>query len=638
MADGGAQITINDDLTVSEPKRRFDNRDWAYIAEYVTNEAESRKQKRRDLERQWAEIDRQVAMIPDVSHKKLPNGSLDVRKMWMSEMELPLQAQALEVLTADGRRMMFPDSGSWFRAHAEVTDQYLARVDFSSLILGDQNDVPSKISQDNADKLVEGFLLHLFDQYDLAGRMDRINAEAFRYGMGIGRLRMESKTVFLDEARGVRSVTQRLPVLVPVSVKNVYLDTPMPSMHSAQVLGDQIICEDWMSLANLAIAASRGSTNPYDDDGGWMPQNLRGIVPDDEGNVRLLEMEGDIVVPRKSVRSFVLPGTIVTVAVGATGADGSVSRAVIRCRYRKYPFSSYLLFPYHYEAAGDAYPTSPLMKGRTVQIMAVQALNRALDAAALKNSPPVSYDGSDMKFAQSGGPIIHPYAQWATIDGVKVNAEVGGDPSAMIAMMTTAVNLYAELTGILPSRLGAQTVSHTTAFAKNAELSQGAVRTVDYVNTCGANPLTGLLDHAYIMARDALKDAGKLGFYIEAYGGFVEVSMDQMPDAVSFEWFGAGGPAEDQQKRQQKLSALALAMQMDQIGAAFGKPPTIDIASAQREVLREGGWTDVDAITSSAQPAGGAPAAPGVPGTPGGAFTAVPAALQDIAGRFAGRG
>jgi hypothetical protein len=70
-------------------------------------------------------------MVPDVSHKKLPNGQVDANKMWMAEMELPLQAQALEVLTADARRMMFPDSGPWFRAHAQVTDDYLSRRSIS---------------------------------------------------------------------------------------------------------------------------------------------------------------------------------------------------------------------------------------------------------------------------------------------------------------------------------------------------------------------------------------------------------------------------------------------------------------------------------------------------------------------------
>lgn len=627
-----ALIEIDSDQNVSAPKRRFDARDWAYIAEYVQNEAESRKRNRSDIERQWAEIDRQVAMIPDVSHKKLPNGQDDIRKMWMAEMELPLQAQALEVLTADARRMMFPDSGPWFKAHAEVTDAYLRKVDFQALIKGDENEVPSKIDQDNADKLVEGFLISNFAQYDLAGRMDRINAESFRYGMGIGRLRMETKNVYISEARGVMKVTQRVPVLVPVSVKQVLLDTPMPSMHSAQVLGEQIICEDWMALANLAIAAARGGTDPDDEDGGWMPQNLKGLEPDKNNNVRLLEMEGDIVVPRKTTRSFVLPGAIVTVAVGGTKSDGTVSRAVVRCRFRKYPFSSYLLFPYHYESANDAYPTSPLMKGRTVQIGAVQALNRALDAAAIKNSPPVGYDKSNMEFAQGGGPLIHPYALWGTIDPVKVYTEIGGDPTALAAMMSTFINLYAELTGILPGRLGAQTVSHTTAFAKDAELQRGAVRTVDYVNQTGSAPLTNLLDRGYQMARDALKPGEKISFFIDAYGGYVELTREQLPERANFDWFGAGGPAETQQKRQQKLSSLALAVQMDQVGAAFGKQPTIDIASAQREVLRDGGWTDVDAITSAGKPAAGPAAAPGVPGAAGGGVPATAAALQGIAG------
>lgn len=623
-------IEIDDDGK-EQAKRRFDARDWDYIAEWIIAEYETRKRKRGDLERQWAEIDRQVAMVPDIQHKKLPDGRIDTKRMWMAEMELPLQAQALEVLTADARRMMFPDSGAFFRAHAETTDEYLRRVDFKALVMGDENDVPSQITQDNADKLVEGFLSHIFGQYDLASRMDRINAEAFRYGMGVGRGRMETANVYIHEARGVRKESRRLPVLVPVSIKNLYLDTPMPSMHSAQVLGDAPIAEDFIRLENLQIAASRGANDPYDEDGGWMPQNARKLVADDNGFVRVLEMEGDIVVPRKTVRSVVIPGAIVTVVLGAAGADGKATRCVIRFRYRSRPFSSYLLFPYHYESAGDAYPTSPLMKGRTVQIAAVQACNRVLDAAALKNSPPVGYDKSQIEFASQGGPVIHPFAQWATIDEIKVYTEVGGDPAALQAMMSMFINLYSELTGILPSRLGAQTVSHTTAFAKDAELQRGAVRTVDYVRQIGDGAMTRWLDMAYRMGREAL-GAEKISFYIAAYGGFVAVEKTHLPDAATFEWFGAGGPAEEQAKKQAKLASLSLAMQMDQVAAAFGAPPSVDVPSAIREVIREGGWTDVDAIIRSPGVASGAPPAPALPAPAGGAPGALPVALQAIQG------
>jgi hypothetical protein len=595
-----ADVKQIDDEGEVKPKRRFDARDWDYIAEFVIDEYEKRKNKRKDRERCWAEIDRQIEMKPDTEFKYvIKNGTrvLDQNKAWMAEMELPLQAQALEVLTADARRMMFPDSGPWFTAHAEMTDEYLREVDFQSLIKGDESEVPSLINQDNADKLTEGYLLHLFGQSDLQTRIDRINAESFKYGMGVGRGRMETKSVFIHEARGVVKETQKIPVLVPCSIKNLYLDDIQSSMHSSQVLGEAHIARDYMKLENLKLAAAKGSTDPDDEDGGWMPQNLRKIEPDDNGYVTVLEMEGDIIVPRKTTRSMILPGAIVTVILGGKESGGDASRGVVRFRFRKYPFSSYLLFPYHYEGAEDQYPTSPLMKGRPVQITATHALNRLMDSAMLKNSPPVSYDRTDMHFAQQGGPAIYPMAQWASSDpgAIKAHTELGGDPGTLASVFSMSVNMYAELTGVLPARLGAQTNSHTTAFAKDAELQRGAVRTVDYVRQSGQGPLTRWLDMAYCMGREAIGSAG-VSFFISAYGGFVEVTKNQLPKTAVFEWFGSGGPAEEVQKRQMRIQSLGTAAQMEQLGVQMGKQPRLDIDAAMAQVLREGGWTDVDAV------------------------------------------
>jgi hypothetical protein len=89
--------------------RRFDARDFDTITDYVCDEYASRQSKRGNTEKHWKEIDRQVSMEPDTLYKKLPNGEIDATKNWMSEVELPLQAQALEVLTADARRFMKPD-------------------------------------------------------------------------------------------------------------------------------------------------------------------------------------------------------------------------------------------------------------------------------------------------------------------------------------------------------------------------------------------------------------------------------------------------------------------------------------------------------------------------------------------------
>ena len=40
----------------------FDDGDWSAIAEYAVGEKRRRKSDRRDLEKQWEEIDRQLAM------------------------------------------------------------------------------------------------------------------------------------------------------------------------------------------------------------------------------------------------------------------------------------------------------------------------------------------------------------------------------------------------------------------------------------------------------------------------------------------------------------------------------------------------------------------------------------------------
>jgi hypothetical protein len=84
-------------------KKRFDQGDFTHIASQVIDDYHTRKRKREDREKAWKDIDRQIAMEPELAFKKLKNnnGKIDKKSAWMAETELPLQAQALEVLTAD---------------------------------------------------------------------------------------------------------------------------------------------------------------------------------------------------------------------------------------------------------------------------------------------------------------------------------------------------------------------------------------------------------------------------------------------------------------------------------------------------------------------------------------------------------
>lgn len=574
-------------------KKRFDQRDWDYIAEFAKDTLEKRKRERSEHEKIWKDIDRQVRMEPEVTHKLDTSGRPDPNKNWLPEVELPLQAQTLEVLVSDARRMMFPPSGSWYEPHAALTDKYLDRVDFSALLAGDENEVPSQINQDNADKLIQGVLDHFHRQYDFFGNIDQINAQAFTYGVGVGRVRKVKKQVFLNTAKGIVKQNQVIPVIFPRSIRNTYLDNSAHHlMNEGHIVGPMVLFEKTIRHEDLVMAANKGSTDPKNPDGGWMPKQLARVEPDKNGDVQLIELEGDIIVPRKTTSSIYIPNAIATVAVGK-------NCRTVRFRFRDLPYSSYILFPYHKESLESAYATSPLMKGWPIQKAAVDALSRVVESSALQNQPPIGYDRDDMQFAQSGGPRVFPGAQWGTTSDINVYDEIGGDPSALFNVYAGYLQQYSDVTGINAPRLGAQTNSHTTAYAKEAELQRGTIRTVDYVRSTLKGPMTQFLSMEYSMGRDLVDETM---LYIDAYNGFVNVSKDSLPDEAVFEVHGSGGPAEEQAKQQQRMESLQMALQMDQVNVQLGGQPTIDLSKMIEQTLREGKWTDVDAFIRTEAP------------------------------------
>jgi len=584
-------------------KRRITKDDWQFIADFVMEEHDRRKQNRKDLERHWDDIDRQIRMAPDETHKMdAKRRKMDPNKAWMASVEPPFQAQTLEVLTADVRRMQSPDAGPWFAPHAALTDEYLRNVDFQSLITGDENDVPSVISQDNADKLVEGFCSHLMAQYDFWGNMDLINTEALKYGVGIGRARMVTKNVFINTSRGVVKDTVKLPVLFPRSIRQTYLDDSAHNLaNEGLMVGPAQTSERPIRFVDLVESALKGSKDPNDPDGGWMVGGLKDVDGGDDGHIRLIEYEGDLIIPRKTTRSLFIPGAIVTVMVGKSGER--VVRSVVRFRVRQFPFTSYVEFAYHREDQGDIYPTSPLLKGRPLQIAIADALNKLMDAGALKNQPPIGYDKDNPFYQTEGGPRLFPGAQNPTTDDIQV-MDIG-DPQTMLAVYVQMVNLYYDVTGVNQPRLGAQTKSHTTAFAKDAEINRGVVRTVDYVRSTNKGPMARWLDMMYTMGREF---SGERTFYIDAYGGFVTIEQQHLPELVRFDVFGAGGPEEAAQKRDAKLIAAQQAIALDNMLVQTGQQPNLNVSAIQRQILLEGGWTDVDQVIESGSQDAGAPA------------------------------
>jgi hypothetical protein len=592
-------------------ENKFTKKDFDKLSDQINDDFATRKRKRKDLETQWEDIDRQLSMTPDCGHKMNANGQPDNKKSWMPEMELPLQAQTLEILTADAARMQFPDSGPWFAAHALQTDEYLERVDFSSLIAGDENDVPTNITQDNIDKLAKGAITFWENQYGFGENIDSINAEAFKYGVGIGRARLVNKQTYSSTAKGLIKLKQKIPVLVPRSIKNTYLDDSKHHlMNEGVMIGESVIFEKTQRIEDLVLAARNGTSNPDDENGGWMTKNIAKLKPNKHNEITLLEYEGDVVLSRSSKDSVYSPNTIVTVA------SGEGTREIVRIRYSKYSVNSYIPFHYHSEHLDSAYATSPLMKGRPIQIAAVDALNKMIMAGALNVLPPIRWDKDDPELALSGGPNIFPGAQWGS--ATKIDVMQIGNPAALMQLYMGLLQQYANVTGVNAPRLGAQTVSHTTAFAKEAEMSRGTVRTVDYVRATLNGPLEKWLSMAYEMGRSELKETS---VFIPEYGGFAKISKENLPETVVFEAHGSGGPAEEGAKKQQRLQALQFAMQVDAQAKQMGMDTGLDMSKIVNEILREGGWTDIDIFY-------GEPPAPGEQGLQSpGLITGEPSAL-----------
>jgi hypothetical protein len=282
------------------------------------------------------------------------------------------------------------------------------------------------------------------------------------------------------------------------------------------------------------------------------------------------------------------------VLTAATAKDGK-NPAFGLIRQQPGDGSTYVIFNYHMENTQQRNGTSPLLKGMPIDRIMAQTMNDLIASGKLKILPPVGYSSDEPAFAGTGGPVIEPGALWETTDGVTVHVDVGGDPATFFNIFSGMNSLYNDVTGINPPRLGAQTKSHTTAFAKDVELSQGAVRTVDFVSDSLEGPLTRFLEMEYRFARKHWK---KQVVFVPAWNEFVELRKAHLPEVAIFNALGDATSIEDLQTQQKKINAIQLALQVDQIAVQLGKEPKLDHGKIIEGILRDGGVQDLSEVTA----------------------------------------
>lgn len=544
--------------------------DFKKISEFICDTKSTRKRKRKDREKLWKEVDRQLRLEPFVPYKKGPGGKAYNHKKWMPELEIPNQAQALEILMSDALRMMLPDTGPWFATHSDIEE--------SGIQLPSGQDI-SVLTQEVVDQFVESYILHTLSKFNYRKVWDLLNCEAFKYGNGVGRPRF------------VQTKDGKFPGLAPLSIKNTYLDD-METLIMAEgvhVRPGVIFCKH-MKLADLQLSAFQGEKDPEKPNGGWMPDLLKGLEGNKSNLVEVIEFEGDLVVPMNSTTE-VIENVIATAIVGKKG--NKADHNLIRLRFREFDGPAVINVPYHLEDVKCPYGTSPLMKGVPVQKAASEALNRSMQAAILNTEPPLNIPKDDAFFTGEGF-TVEPGAQWK---GSKPIAPVEiGNPAALFGVYADLNRQYADLTGINAPRLGQQTNSHTTAFAKDQEIERGQIRTVDYVRTTIHGAISDWLKLHYKMARDSLDEER---IWMTRRGKFETVTQETLPENVRFEVFGAAGPQESLARMQQKREALLTLIQVNQLGVQMGTSEPINLKAIEKFLIQEAGISESEIFTGN---------------------------------------
>lgn len=594
------------------------------IGSYIVEMYNQRKNDRRDFDKYWDEVERQLRMEPEAHLVKLYNSKDDTK--WIPLIEMPWQAETHELLTADEARLQWPDDRPWFKCSPDDDENVLdAYIETLSQSIGEEVEVNGK----NVAHVVESAHLHFQNLYGFRDHWNWANGDAFTYGHMVLRAGIGILSANAGRYRGVTK-DREIPMLCHVPARSLYLDESESAVNrNGMVLGPIHIIRSEQRADDLRMAMKKGVANPEDEvKGGWVKGALDGFEVQDK-DLTLLEAEGDLVVP-DSGATMIFRNVRVNVVVGTSSKAGKTESfaKVYRFRHRSLPFSSLMVHHYHRDQPDCAYGTSPLLKGRVLQKMGSSAATAFSMAAILNARPPVRYDRSDAVFAKQGGPRIFPGAFWGSIGAVE--PVYIGEVAALQAAFQATKEEYQDVTGTNAPRLGQQTKSHQTAFAVDTEVQRSVARTVDFHRSLTSGPMLDWLYMENYMLRHVLRRGARV--FVKEYESWLDVGSDMIPERCQYSVTGAAEPIEDREEEQKQMAALQQLAQADQMAVQLGFQPS-DWDAIRKFIAKEGfGDAEIFQPRAPAQSFGGLPeGTPGTPNVPGTAQGSAQDALAALA-------
>jgi len=499
--------------------------DWDKVETHVKDVFDARKTSkfRKDHERIWKEVDRQIAMEP--LQRVTADGKI-AKKSWHNAIELGELAKASEIITSDVMRIMFPQDRAAFVAHTELEWP----MDDSGM----QNPDPRK--QEIQDGLLRSLMLQQHKDFGFKARFRLSIKEALHHGSFVSEIRFEKQMMVRG---GDRIKPIGAPVWVPYSMWNSYPD-PSPSVIGTNLFytGSMILVE-YMPFHKLKEMSGEG----------WIQERLKKLEKRDNNknddttqDAELIKFKGDIVMERGDGDIY-LPNSEVILA----------NDKLVYWKEADLPYPNVIFTGYERQDVRDPYYTSPIIKQSPIHRMTTIVANKFLDSTSLKTEPPIEYDANDPDYVANDGPTIAPGAKTATRSmGKGFTALDIGDPRYALDALTLGLRLMQEGLGVSSQRAGVRDADRETATSANLANQGAEVRTMEFVSQLEPQ---GFLPFLYMQHEYNRKMLGEYTFYNDQMDtpDFIRADKSKLQEDVHFEVVGSRGVL-GEEKRDRKIA------------------------------------------------------------------------------------
>lgn len=498
--------------------RKLTSKDWENVATYIKDslkERESSKYRSR-AQKIWKEVDRQVCLEPLQRVKKDPNANGD----WRNAVELGELSRASEILSADIRRLTFPQARAWMEAHSEIQ--------------GDINQETGEVDKDkNLQKRVDGQVRALMSQqhvdFGLKARVDLSVKEALHHGSYVVEVEWDN-FLKVHDGSGVESISA--PVWVPHSMWNCYPENSKAVLGANMFYPGSMIIREWMPYHKVKDLTGEG----------YMSSQIKKIKKQKD-EVELLKYYGDIVIQRNDGDIY-LPNSKAIVA-------GDV---LIYWKPNDLPFNPIIYNGWERLDVRDPYYISPIVKMSPNQKIASILANKFLDGIDLKTEPPVGYDGTDPDFVMNGGPDLSPGAKFPSKGNQNYHVfnDIGEPESALKGLMFHLGEMQ-KGTSVDAIRSGVSKGTEQTATETVKQSQAAEVREVDFVDKHEMHGLRPFLYMQHILNK---KNLSSYSFYNPEMDApdFERLSKDDLPGNVHFEIVGSKGLLGEEQRQQKTMA------------------------------------------------------------------------------------